>query len=138
MPETVLVVGSTGNIGLAAVKAALDTGRNVLAVVRTQASAEKLFKFIGSDKGIITVEADVLSDTAIKGVVDQVRAGKLPAFQHVWSSGRLLESFCSLQYIHADNVSIDSWRRIRCRSNSRHHYRAFAEEHELDVRSKLL
>ncbi|KAH6867504.1 hypothetical protein B0T10DRAFT_572251 [Thelonectria olida] len=35
--ETVLVVGATGNIGVSAVKAALNTGRHVLAVVRNKA-----------------------------------------------------------------------------------------------------
>lgn len=87
MAETVLVVGSTGNIGFSAVHAALSAKRNVLAVVRNQNSADKLVKYIGSADGITFTQADVLSDTGVKGVVDQVRAGKLPAFQHVWSSG---------------------------------------------------
>ncbi|KAM0717519.1 hypothetical protein Q7P37_007371 [Cladosporium fusiforme] len=86
MTETVLVVGSTGNIGLSAVHAALCAKRKVLAVVRNQSSADKLIKYIGSDEDITFTQADVLSDTGIKGVVDQVRQGKLPAFQHVWSS----------------------------------------------------
>ncbi|KAJ5646945.1 Short-chain dehydrogenase/reductase SDR [Penicillium lividum] len=84
--ETVLVVGATGNIGVSAVTAALRSKRNVLAVVRNQSSADKLVKHIGSSKGITFVEANVLSDTGIKGVVNQVKAGKLPAFQHVFSS----------------------------------------------------
>ena len=92
MAETVLVVGSTGNIGFSAVTAALRAKRNVLAVVRNQDSANKLVKYIGSDKGITFTEANVLSDTGVKSVVDKVKAGKLPAFQHVWSSGKLLLS----------------------------------------------
>ncbi|KAH6989603.1 hypothetical protein BKA56DRAFT_576123 [Ilyonectria sp. MPI-CAGE-AT-0026] len=83
--ETVLVVGATGNIGVAAVKGALNSKRNVLAVVRNQNSADKLVKHIGSSEGITFVEANVLSDTGIQGVVAQVRAGKLPDFQHVYS-----------------------------------------------------
>ncbi|XP_014551280.1 hypothetical protein COCVIDRAFT_42413 [Bipolaris victoriae FI3] len=70
--ETILVVGSTGNIGTAAVSAALRTKRSVLAIVRNQNSADKLIKNVRTFKGIT--------------VVDQVRAGKLPAFQHIWSS----------------------------------------------------
>lgn len=85
--ETVLVVGATGNIGVSAVSAVLRSKRNILAIVRNQTSADKLVKYIGSDKGITFVEADVASDTGVKGVVDQVRAGKLPAFQHVYSCG---------------------------------------------------
>ena len=85
--QTVLVVGATGNIGLSAVKAALRFKYQVLAVVRNQASADKLVKYIGSSEGITFVEANVLSDSGIRGVVDQVRAGKLPSFQHVWTSG---------------------------------------------------
>jgi NAD(P)-dependent dehydrogenase (short-subunit alcohol dehydrogenase family) len=87
MDETVLVVGSTGNIGFSAVHAALSAKRKVLAVVRDQNSADKLVKYIGSNENITFTQADVLSDTGVKSVVDQVRAGKLPAFQHVWSSG---------------------------------------------------
>jgi NAD(P)-dependent dehydrogenase (short-subunit alcohol dehydrogenase family) len=87
MAETVLVIGSTGNIGFSAVHAALSAKRKVLAVVRDQNSADKLVKYIGSNENITFTQADVLSDTGVKSVVDQVRAGKLPAFQHVWSSG---------------------------------------------------
>ncbi|OJJ57137.1 hypothetical protein ASPSYDRAFT_47429 [Aspergillus sydowii CBS 593.65] len=83
--QTVLVLGATGNIGVAAVKAALRTGRNVLAIVRNQNSADKLVHHVGSKEGITFVEADVLSDSGVQGVVDQVLAGKLPAFQHVYS-----------------------------------------------------
>lgn len=87
MPEHVLVIGATGNIGVAAIKGALNSGRQVLAIVRNQASAEKLYKHIGSSEGIQVIEADVTSDTGVKSVVDQVKAGKLPAFQHVYTCG---------------------------------------------------
>ena len=85
--QTVLVLGATGNIGVSAIKAALRTQRNVLAIVRNQNSADKLVHHLGSKEGITFVEADVLSDSGVQGVVDQVRAGKLPAFQHVYSCG---------------------------------------------------
>ena len=84
---TVLVVGATGNIGVSVVTAALRSKRKVLAIVRNQASADKLYKHVGTSDGITAVEANVLSDTGVQGVVDQVRAGKLPAFQHVYSCG---------------------------------------------------
>ncbi|EHK25870.1 uncharacterized protein TRIVIDRAFT_219629 [Trichoderma virens Gv29-8] len=85
MPECVLVVGATGNIGVAAVKGALRSGRQVLAIVRNQASADKLYRHVGSSESITIVEASVTSDTGIKGVVDQVKAGVLPPFQHVYT-----------------------------------------------------
>ncbi|KAJ4859656.1 short chain dehydrogenase domain-containing protein [Trichoderma breve] len=85
MPEHVLVIGATGNIGVSAVKGALNSGRQVLAIVRNQASAEKLYKHVGSTEGIKVIEADATSDTGIKSVVDQVKAGKLPDFQHVYT-----------------------------------------------------
>ncbi|KAF2720656.1 hypothetical protein K431DRAFT_270204 [Polychaeton citri CBS 116435] len=84
--ETVLVIGATGNIGVSAVIAALRSQRRVLAIVRNQNSADKLIRYVGSADGITFAEADALSDSGVKGVVDQVRAGKLPAFQHVFSS----------------------------------------------------
>lgn len=89
MVETVLVIGATGNIGVSAVTAALRSGRNVLAVVRNQKSADKLVGYIGSDKGITFVEADVCDDgsAGVKGVVEKVKEGKLPGFQHVFSCG---------------------------------------------------
>jgi NAD(P)-dependent dehydrogenase (short-subunit alcohol dehydrogenase family) len=70
MDETVLVVGSTGNIGFSAVHAALSAKRKVLAVVRDQNSADKLVKYIGSNENITFTQADVLSDTGVKSVVD--------------------------------------------------------------------
>lgn len=85
--ETVLLVGATGNIGVSVVKAALRSKRNVLAVVRSQESAEKLIKHVGTSEGISFTEANVVSESGIRGVVEQVRAGKLPAFQHVFSCG---------------------------------------------------
>jgi NAD(P)-dependent dehydrogenase (short-subunit alcohol dehydrogenase family) len=86
--ETVLVVGATGNIGIAAILGALRAKRNVLAIVRNQASAAKLFQHIHSKDGITIVEADIVSEEGVKGVVNQVRAGKLPAFQHVYAAGK--------------------------------------------------
>lgn len=86
--ETILVIGATGNIGVSAVKAALNTGRQVLAIVRNENSASKLFKSLGTQQGITTTEADIMSDNGVQKVVDHVRAGKLPAFQHVFASGR--------------------------------------------------
>ncbi|TFB07603.1 hypothetical protein CCMA1212_001336 [Trichoderma ghanense] len=82
MSEGVLVVGATGNIGIAAVKGALRSGRQVLAIVRNQASADELYKNVGTSEGIDIVEASVTSDIGVKSVVDQVKAGKLPPFQH--------------------------------------------------------
>jgi short-subunit dehydrogenase len=86
--ETVLVIGATGNIGTAAVKGALDAGLQVLAIVRNQASASKLFQNLGTKEGITTVEADIMSDSGLRSVVDQVKEGKLPAFQHVYATGQ--------------------------------------------------
>jgi short-subunit dehydrogenase len=85
--ETVLVVGATGNIGVSAVKAVLQTGRHVLAVVRNEASATKLFYHVGTTEGITTVLADLSSESGVKNIVEQVKAGKLPAFQHVYAAG---------------------------------------------------
>ncbi|KAB5522183.1 hypothetical protein GE09DRAFT_977620 [Coniochaeta sp. 2T2.1] len=85
--ETVLVVGATGNIGVSAVKTALNSNRNVLAIVRSQQSADKLLKHLGqvSTDRISFAVANVLSDSGVRGVVEQVKEGKLPAFQHVYT-----------------------------------------------------
>lgn len=127
--ETVLVVGATGNIGVSAVTAALRSKRNVLAIVRNQTSADKLVKHIGSSEGITFVEANVLSDSGVKGVVDQVKSGKLPAFQHVFSSGQSPEPspYVALQdrYLH---YVFSSWRRVHYYSPPGDHYRSATEE----------
>ena len=86
--ETVLVVGATGNIGISTVIGALRSGHNVLAVVRNQESAKKLFQHVGTKEGITTVEADITSENGVKGVVDKVEKGDLPAFQHVFGAGK--------------------------------------------------
>jgi NAD(P)-dependent dehydrogenase (short-subunit alcohol dehydrogenase family) len=88
--ETVLVVGATGNIGTAAVIGALAAGYKVLAIVRNTSSANKLFENVGSREGITTVEANVMSDTGVQSVVNNVKAGKLPSFQHVYAAGEYL------------------------------------------------
>lgn len=86
--ETVLVVGATGNIGIAAITGTLLSDRNVLAVVRSQDSAKKVFEHVPAGHERITiVEADAVSDQGVQGIVDKVRAGSLPAFQHVFASG---------------------------------------------------
>ncbi|OKL55395.1 hypothetical protein UA08_09338 [Talaromyces atroroseus] len=84
---SVLVVGSTGNLGVSAVIGALRSQRAVLAIVRNEASAEKLYKHVGTREGITTVETDITLDYGVQSVVDQVKAGKLSAFQHVYSAG---------------------------------------------------
>ncbi|EMC99264.1 hypothetical protein BAUCODRAFT_64800 [Baudoinia panamericana UAMH 10762] len=85
MTETVLVVGATGNIGVATVIGALRSGRHVIAIVRNQSSADKLFKHVGSKEGIKTVEADVAAPDGVQRVVSKVQKGELPAFQHVYT-----------------------------------------------------
>lgn len=84
---TILTIGSSGNIGVAAITAALRNKFTVLAIVRNQSSAEKLFKHVGTKEGITIVEADITSPEGVQGVVDRVRAGELPSFQHVYCSG---------------------------------------------------
>ena len=86
--ETVLVIGATGNVGASAILAALNTGRSVIAVVRNASSADKLYRNVGTREGITTVEADVTSLESLKGVVEKVERGDLPAFQHVYSAGK--------------------------------------------------
>lgn len=90
--QTALVVGSSGNIGVAIIVAALRTNFNVLAVVRNDASKNKIIQHLAFDKNlnkddITFVEADVLSDDGVAQVVDKVKAGSLPDFQHVFSGG---------------------------------------------------
>ncbi|KAK1975835.1 hypothetical protein LZ30DRAFT_736312 [Colletotrichum cereale] len=86
MTETVLVFGASGNVGVAAIIGALSSQRHVIAIVRNQASAEKIFKYVGSREGITIVEADITSEESVRGVINQVRNGELPSFQHVWAS----------------------------------------------------
>jgi NAD(P)-dependent dehydrogenase (short-subunit alcohol dehydrogenase family) len=85
--ETVLVVGASGNIGVSVITAALRSQRNVLAIVRNEASADKILQHVGRKDGITIVKADVTSEDGIQKVVDRVRAGNLPAFQHVYAAG---------------------------------------------------
>jgi NAD(P)-dependent dehydrogenase (short-subunit alcohol dehydrogenase family) len=122
--ETILVVGATGNIGVSAVKAALNTGRNVIAVVRNQASTSKLIQHVGTSKGITIAEADVTSPGGVQSVVQRVREGQLPSFQHVYSSGKYALKTTSRDNIdsgivgtfdlspHITDVSTEAFRRV--------------------------
>lgn len=91
--ETVLVVGSTGHIGVSAVMAALKSKRKVIAIVRNQESAQKLIRAIGSAEGITLAYADITSDTGVREVVQRVKAGELPEFQHVYACGEYPNGF---------------------------------------------
>jgi len=84
--ETVLVVGATGNVGVSVITAALRSQRNVLAIVRDKAAGEKIFQHVGTKSGITIVEVDVTSEDGVEKVVKRVKAGNLPAFQHVYSA----------------------------------------------------
>jgi NAD(P)-dependent dehydrogenase (short-subunit alcohol dehydrogenase family) len=126
--ETVLVIGSTGNIGASAVTAALRSKRKVLAIVRNQNSADKLVKHIGSSERITFVEADVLSDSGVQGVVDQIRAGKLPSFQHVYSCGQFPVVLISQTLPPLTFQS--SWRRVHRNSPQGHHHYPAALQYE--------
>ncbi|KXL43069.1 hypothetical protein M433DRAFT_550731, partial [Acidomyces richmondensis BFW] len=75
------------NVGASAVIGALRSGHNVLATVRNKASAEKLFQNIETQKGIHAAECIILLDQSVQNIVDQVREGKLPGFQHVYACG---------------------------------------------------
>lgn len=107
--ETVLVVGSTGNIGVSVIIAALHRKLNVLAVVRNKASADKIFQHIGTEHAdrITTVEADVTSEDAVQKVIDRVRSGKLPSFQHVYSAVGFLEWTSPIQ-----NLDMSTFRQV--------------------------
>ncbi|KAL7948024.1 hypothetical protein V8C42DRAFT_316435 [Trichoderma barbatum] len=84
--ETVLVVGASGNIGVSVIIAALRSGRQVLAIVRNNAAKQKIIQHVGSKDGITFVEAQVTDESSVQKVVDRVKAGVLPAFQHVYSA----------------------------------------------------
>lgn len=91
--ETVLVVGASGNIGVSTIIGALRSGRNVLAIVRNKAGQEKVIKNVPDVTKVTFVEANVLDENGVQGVVDQVKAGKLPAFQHVYAAGEIYHHF---------------------------------------------
>jgi NAD(P)-dependent dehydrogenase (short-subunit alcohol dehydrogenase family) len=86
--ETVLVVGSSGNIGVSVIIAALRSGRKVLAIVRNKAAEEKIIQHVGTKDGITFVEAKVTDEKSVQRVVEKVKSGELPAFQHVYSAGK--------------------------------------------------
>ena len=94
--ETILVVGASGKIGVSVIIAALRSQRNVVAIVRNKTAAEKIFHHVGTKRGITVVEADVTSENGVEKVMDQVRTGNLPPFQHVYSAGTYLRPFDSV------------------------------------------
>ncbi|KAL6797814.1 hypothetical protein GGI42DRAFT_344599 [Trichoderma sp. SZMC 28013] len=81
--ETVLVGGASGNIGVSVIIAALRSGRRVLAIVRNNAAEQKIIQHVGTKDRITFVEAQVTYENSVQKVVDRVKAGELPDFQHV-------------------------------------------------------
>lgn len=85
--ETVLIFGASSNVGVSAVFGALHRKLNVLAIVSDQAEADELLQHFNTTRGITVVEADITDEDAMLDVVEKVKTGDLPAFQHVYSSG---------------------------------------------------
>ncbi|KAF1731200.1 hypothetical protein CRV24_009279 [Beauveria bassiana] len=86
MADTVLVIGASGKIGVPAILAARRVGYNVLAVIRNEQSRSKLLRHVGSQEGITFTYGDPTQEQDLVNVVDQVKAGKLPDFQHVFTA----------------------------------------------------
>ncbi|PQK11501.1 hypothetical protein BB8028_0003g01260 [Beauveria bassiana] len=86
MADTVLVIGASGKIGVPAILAARRVGYNVLAVIRNEQSQSKLLRHVGSQEGITFTYGDPTQEQDLVNVVDQVKAGKLPDFQHVFTA----------------------------------------------------
>lgn len=105
--ETVLVVGSSGNIGVSAIIAAQRSNRAVIAVIRNGSAKEKILSHIDSPENITFVEADVTSDSGLQSLVDRVRNGDLPAFQHVFATVGLLNWTTPIQ-----NLELASFREV--------------------------
>lgn len=105
--ETVLVVGSSGNIGVSAIIAAQRSNRAVMAVVRGGASKQKILSHIDSSENVTFVEADVTSDDGLQDVVDRVRKGDLPPFQHVFATVGHLNWTTPIQ-----SLDLDSFREV--------------------------
>jgi NAD(P)-dependent dehydrogenase (short-subunit alcohol dehydrogenase family) len=114
MAGTVLVVGASGNIGVSVILAALRRKLNVLAVVRTQDAADKMFKHVGSKDGITVALADPTNENDVQAVVEGVKDGKLPAFQHVfvsvgqWGPVDPLSKLATKGFKQAMNVAVES------------------------------
>ncbi|KAL6790700.1 hypothetical protein J3E68DRAFT_442956 [Trichoderma sp. SZMC 28012] len=90
--ETVLVVGASGNIGVSVIIAALRSGRRVLAIVQSNAAEKKIVQHVGTKDGITFVEAQITDENSVQKVVDRVKAGELPDFQHVYSAVGKMET----------------------------------------------
>ncbi|KAJ1323880.1 SDR family NAD(P)-dependent oxidoreductase [Microdochium nivale] len=93
--EGVLIFGASGNIGVAAVIAALRSGRRAIAVVRSDKSAESLRTSVASGVSLEkqdqlkTLVADLSTVEGFKNVVAraiQADDEQGRGFQHVWAS----------------------------------------------------
>lgn len=102
--ETVLVVGASGNIGVSVIIAALRSGRRVLAIVRNSAAEQKIVQHVGTKDGITFVEAQVTDESSVQKVVDRVKAGELPDFQHVYSAGEYRNQFPQYPLVYPSNL----------------------------------
>jgi hypothetical protein len=90
-----MLIAIAGNIGVSVIISTLRRGMNVLALVRDKKSAkERILNYLDYGESlptdnIIYVETDVVKDgpEGIQGVVEKVKKGDLPEFQHVYSTG---------------------------------------------------
>ncbi|KAJ6194103.1 hypothetical protein J3E72DRAFT_271545 [Bipolaris maydis] len=86
--KTVLIIGATSNIGVAAILDALGSDRNFLAVVRDQHSIKVLEHVPTGYDRITVVESDAVSDQGVQNIV-----AKMPiVLQSLISSSKRIAS----------------------------------------------
>lgn len=112
--ETVLVVGASGNIGVSIVIGSLRSNRGVIAVVRNEESKQKILTHVPDPTNLTFVEADVTAEDGLASVVDKVRQGTLPPFQHVVATLGAMDWTSPIQNLklsafrHVLNISLES------------------------------
>lgn len=91
--EAVLIIGASGNVGISVIIAALHSNLDVLAPVRNDKAKHKILHDLTYDPSlpvdrITFAEVDISQDDGVASIVARVEKGDLPAFQHVYSTGR--------------------------------------------------
>ncbi|KAJ5041452.1 hypothetical protein J3E74DRAFT_413057 [Bipolaris maydis] len=87
--KTVLIIGATSNIGVAAILDALGSDRNFLAVVRDQHSIKVLEHVPTGYDRITVVESDAVSDQGVQNIVAKALAGTNVRFNEIYLGRRV-------------------------------------------------
>ena len=89
--KTILITGATGFIGKHLTRHLVESGAKVIAISRKQENLKNLKAYVGESNNLITIEKDLLEESAIQEIVETTKALGLK-INHIINNARTIEN----------------------------------------------